>query len=165
MIPIFNWYVNVRCFPLYDKRWVSLLIWWMLNASLNLTNTGWLPRGPKYSWNSPLRISLSFTFSNESFRKFLLVHRFSRYRSIWIAYCHVAYHWEKRNKECPLPLRVWTSRPPKNDRQERNRNLGQSLAAEVINPDQNESQQMFAFCDRVKEIVVLKNRLTGEGRR
>ena len=46
---------------------------------------------------------------------------------------------------------------PKNDRKERNRNLGQFLAVEVTNPGQNESQQMFAFCDRVKEIVVLKN--------
>ena len=26
-------------------------------------------------------------------------------------------------------------------------------AAEVTNPDPNESQQMFALCDRVKEIV------------
>ena len=36
---------------------------------------------------------------------------------------------------------------------------------QVINPGQSDSQQMFAFCDRVKEIVVPKNRLTGEGRR
>ena len=34
----------------------------------------------------------------------------------------------------------------------RNRNVGQFLATEVTNPGQNESQQMFAFCDRmVKE--------------
>ncbi len=34
----------------------------------------------------------------------------------------------------------------------RNRNVGQFLAAEVTNPGQNESQQMFALCDRmVKE--------------
>ena len=31
----------------------------------------------------------------------------------------------------------------------RNRNVCQFLAAEVTNPDQNESQQMFAFCDRM----------------
>ena len=31
----------------------------------------------------------------------------------------------------------------------RNRNVGQFLAAEVTNPDQNESQQMFALCDRM----------------
>ena len=30
----------------------------------------------------------------------------------------------------------------------RNRNVGQFLAAEVTNPGQNESQQIFAFCDR-----------------
>ena len=29
------------------------------------------------------------------------------------------------------------------------RNVGQFLAAEVTNPGQNESQQMFAFCDRI----------------
>ena len=29
------------------------------------------------------------------------------------------------------------------------RNVGQFLAAEVRNPGQNESQQMFAFCDRM----------------
>ena len=40
------------------------------------------------------------------------------------------------------------------------RNAGQFLVAEVTNPGRNESQQMFAFCDRVKEIVVRKNRLT-----
>ena len=34
------------------------------------------------------------------------------------------------------------------------RNVGQFLAAEVTNPGQNESQQMFALCDRMKEIVV-----------
>ena len=44
----------------------------------------------------------------------------------------------------------------------RNRNVGQSLAAEVTNPGQNESQQMFALCGRVKEIVVRTNRLTEE---
>ena len=33
----------------------------------------------------------------------------------------------------------------------RNRNVGQILAAEVTNPGQNESQQMFAFCDRMEE--------------
>ena len=33
------------------------------------------------------------------------------------------------------------------------RNVGQFLAAEVTNPGQNESQQMFAFCGRVKKIV------------
>ena len=34
----------------------------------------------------------------------------------------------------------------------RNRKVGQFLAAEVTNPGQNESQQMFALCDRmVKE--------------
>ena len=32
-------------------------------------------------------------------------------------------------------------------RKKRNRNVGQFLAAEVTNPGQNESQQMFAFCD------------------
>ena len=30
--------------------------------------------------------------------------------------CHVVYHWEERNKEFLLSLRVWISRPPKNDR-------------------------------------------------
>ena len=47
------------------------------------------------------------------------------------------------------------------------RNVGQFLATEVTNPFQNESQQMFAFCDRmdkerdiVEEIVVRTNRLT-----
>ena len=40
------------------------------------------------------------------------------------------------------------------------RNVGQFLAAEVTNPGQNESQQMFALCDWVKEIVVQTNRLT-----
>ena len=36
----------------------------------------------------------------------------------------------------------------------RNRNVGQILAAEVTNPGKNESQQMFALCDRmVKERV------------
>ena len=44
----------------------------------------------------------------------------------------------------------------------RNRNVGQFLATEVTNPGQNESQQMFTFCDRVKEIVVRTNRLTEE---
>ena len=44
----------------------------------------------------------------------------------------------------------------------RNRNVGQFLAAEVTNPGQNESQQMFALCDRVKEIVVQRNYLTGK---
>ena len=29
------------------------------------------------------------------------------------------------------------------------RNVGQFLAAEVTNPGQNESQQMFALCDRM----------------
>ena len=29
------------------------------------------------------------------------------------------------------------------------RNVGQFLAAKVTNPGQNESQQMFAFCDRM----------------
>ena len=37
-------------------------------------------------------------------------------------------------------------------------NLGQSLSAAVTNPGRHESQQMFALCDRVKDIVVLKNR-------
>ena len=31
----------------------------------------------------------------------------------------------------------------------RNRNLGQFLAAEVTNPGQNASKQMFALCDRL----------------
>ena len=44
----------------------------------------------------------------------------------------------------------------------RNRNVGQFLVAEVTNPGQNESQQMFALCDRVKEIVVRTNLLTKE---
>ena len=34
--------------------------------------------------------------------------------------------------------------------------------AEVTNPGQNESQQIFALCDWVKEIVVRTNRLTKE---
>ena len=42
------------------------------------------------------------------------------------------------------------------------RNVGQFLAAEITNPGQNESQQMFASCDWVKEIVVRTNRLTEE---
>ena len=29
------------------------------------------------------------------------------------------------------------------------RNVGQFLAAEVTNPGQNESQQMFSYCDRM----------------
>ena len=33
----------------------------------------------------------------------------------------------------------------------RNRNVGQFLVAEVTNPGQNESQQMFALCDRREE--------------
>ena len=33
----------------------------------------------------------------------------------------------------------------------RNRNVGQFLAAEVTNPGQNESQQIFALCDRMDE--------------
>ena len=37
--------------------------------------------------------------------------------------------------------------------------------AEVTNPGQNESQQMFALRDRVKEIVVLKNRQGKEEKR
>ena len=44
----------------------------------------------------------------------------------------------------------------------RNRNVGQFLTAEVTNPGQNESQQMFAYCDWVKEIVVRMNCLTEE---
>ena len=44
----------------------------------------------------------------------------------------------------------------------RNRNVGQFLAADVTNPGQYESQQMFALTDRVKEIVVRTNRLTEE---
>ena len=44
----------------------------------------------------------------------------------------------------------------------RNRTVGQFLAAAVTNPGQNESQQMFALCDWVKEIVVRTNRLTEE---
>ena len=44
----------------------------------------------------------------------------------------------------------------------RNRNVGQFLPAEVTNPGQNESQQMFLLCDRVKEIVVRTNCLTEE---
>ena len=35
----------------------------------------------------------------------------------------------------------------------RNRNVGQFLAAEVTNPGQNESQQMFALCDRMDKEV------------
>ena len=35
------------------------------------------------------------------------------------------------------------------------RNVGQFLAAEVTNPGQNKSQQMFALRDWVKEIVAL----------
>ena len=31
------------------------------------------------------------------------------------------------------------------------KNVGQFLAAEVTNPGQNESQQMFALCDRREE--------------
>ena len=31
------------------------------------------------------------------------------------------------------------------------RNVGQFLAAEVINPVQNESQRMFALCDRMEK--------------
>ena len=38
----------------------------------------------------------------------------------------------------------------------RNRYVGQSLAAEVTNPGQIESQQMFALCDRMdKERYIL----------
>ena len=33
----------------------------------------------------------------------------------YVPFCHVVYHWEERNKEFPLTLRVWISRPPKND--------------------------------------------------
>ena len=35
----------------------------------------------------------------------------------------------------------------------RNRNVGQFLKAEVTNPGQNESQQMFALCDRMDKEV------------
>ena len=38
----------------------------------------------------------------------------------------------------------------------RNRNEGQFLAAEVRNPGQNESQQMFALCDRVDKEVGIR---------
>ena len=50
------------------------------------------------------------------------------------------------------------------------RTVGQFFVAEVTNPGQNESQQMFAFCDRMDKkiggytevsIVARRNRLTG----
>ena len=34
---------------------------------------------------------------------------------------------------------------------EEEKNVGQFLVAEVTNPGQNESQQMFALCDRTEE--------------
>ena len=36
------------------------------------------------------------------------------------------------------------------------RNVGQFLAAEVTNPGQNESQQMFALCDRMDKEVGIR---------
>ena len=38
----------------------------------------------------------------------------------------------------------------------RNRNVGQFLAAKVTNPGQNESQQMFAYCDRMDKEVGIR---------
>ena len=77
---------------------------------------------------------------------------------------------EERNKECPLPLRVWISRPLKRGIECRStlagcwrkeniwvnlsvpRNLTQ-VKEIVVRTDrlQNESQQMFALCNQGKE--------------
>ena len=63
----------------------------------------------------------------------------------------MVYHWEERNKESP-PVFELTARQRLTVKN-RNKNVGQFLAAEVKkNPGQNESQQIFALCDRmVKE--------------
>ena len=66
--------------------------------------------------------------------------------------CHVVIHWEERNKEFPLPSVFESTGRQRLTVKKRNRNVGQFLAAEVTNPGQNESQQMFALCDwMVKE--------------
>ena len=67
--------------------------------------------------------------------------------------CHVVYHWEKRNKKFPLPLCVWVNSPQRLTVKRVIRNVGQFLAAEVTNPGQNESQQMFALCDWIDKEV------------
>ena len=55
---------------------------------------------------------------------------------------------EIRNFPYPPPVFELTGRQRLTVKK-RNRNVGQFLAAEVTNPGQNESQQMFAFCDRM----------------
>ena len=67
---------------------------------------------------------------------------------------------EIRNFPCPFVFEL-TGRQRLTVKK-RNRNVGQFLAVEATNPGQNESQQMFALCDRMKEIVDQTNRLTEE---
>ena len=45
-----------------------------------------------------------------------------------LSLCHVVFHWEERNKEFPLHLRVWINRPPKTDRKKRNKECGSTSA-------------------------------------
>ena len=60
---------------------------------------------------------------------FLWIREFQEHQSntnfTMICHCHVAYHWEERNKELLLPLRVWINRLPRTDRWKRKSNVGQ----------------------------------------
>ena len=92
--------------------------------------------------------------------------------SMRVANCHVICHWEERNKKFPLPLHVWIDRPQRLTVKRGIRNVVQFLAAEVTNPGQNESQEMFTLCDRTDKegnievsIVARMNSMTGGGRR
>ena len=44
-------------------------------------------------------------------------------------YCHMVDHWGERDKECPLPLCVWVSRPPKEWPLRQDNNIGQFFTA------------------------------------
>ena len=68
----------------------------------------------------------------------------------------MVYHWEERNKKFPLPSVFELTGRQRLTVKRGIRNVGQFLAAEVTNPGQNESQQMFAFCERMdKEVDIL----------
>ena len=61
----------------------------------------------------------------------------------------MVYHWEDRNKKFPHPSVFELTGRQRLTVKRGVRNVGQFLTAEVTNPGQNESQQMFAFCDRM----------------
>ena len=64
----------------------------------------------------------------------------------------MVYHCKERNKQFPYPPVFELAGRQRLTIKKRKRNVGEFLAAEVTNPGQNESQQMFALCDQmVKE--------------